>query len=178
MRSERILLAVVIVSVGLNLLLGGVMLGRFAGPDRDVRRIDPMFGARRILTELPEARSEALAPHFHRYFAALRPRFREIRSIQQDLKTAMLTDPLDAEALSQALGAFQSQLAESQRGARDAFVALAGAMTLEERRQLVSIMGEPPRRSDGLHKPPHDGPPHGLPPPPGPDGTPMIPPPP
>lgn len=164
MKSERILLAVVIVSVGLNLLLAGIMLGRLAGPDREPRRVDPMLGVRRVLTELPASRSEALAPHFHRYFAALRPRFREIRSVQQDLRAAMLTDPLDEAALTRALAAFQSRFSESQQAARDAFVVLAGAMTLEERRQLVSAMNDPPRRGSG---PRDERPPHDHPPPPG-----------
>lgn len=162
MNSERILLAVVIVSVGLNLLLGGVLLGQLAGPDRDARRIDPMVGVRRVFTDLPDARSEALAPHFQRYFGALRPRFREIRRVQQDLKEAMLTDPLDQAALTDALGAFQNLFSESQRSARDAFVALVAAMTLAERQQLVAAMSQPPHRPEGFH----DRPPHGHPPPP------------
>ncbi len=172
MKSERILLAVVIVSVGLNLLLGGVMLGHLAGPDREARRIDPMTGVRRVLKELPESRAEALAPYFRRYFSALRPQFREIRSAQRQLRNAMLTDPLDEAALTEALGAFQAGFSESQRAARDALVALAGAMTLEERRVLVSAMGEPPRHLDGMNP---DRPPHDHPPPPGTHGGPVMP---
>ncbi|MGE0625910.1 MAG: periplasmic heavy metal sensor [Pseudomonadales bacterium] len=162
MKSERILLAVVIVSVGLNLLLGGIMLGQLAGPDRDGRRLDPMMGVRRVLTDLPESRSEALAPHFQRYFSALRPRFREIRGVQKDVKAAMLTDPLDETALAEALGAFQSVFSESQRSARDAFIGLAAAMTLAERQQLVSAMNGPPHRADGIpERSPHGRPPVG-----------------
>jgi uncharacterized membrane protein len=174
MKSERILLAVVIVSVSVNLLLGGIMLGHLMGPDRQGGRIDPMAGVRRVLSELPESRREALAPHFRQYFAALRPRFREIRSVQQDLRAAMLSEPLDQRALSEALGAFQSRFSESQRSARDAFVELAAAMTLTERQQLVAAMAEPMHRGD-VH---HDRSPHEGPPPPGSDHPRAFPPPP
>ena len=166
MKSERIVRVVAIVSVGLNLLLAGVILGRMAGPEVGMKRVDPMIGVRRLLHELPESRARALAPHYRRYFSTLRPRFRELRGVQDELKDAMLTEPLDRAALGEALNSFQARFSDSQRAARDAFVELAAAMTLEERRQLVTAMNEPPRRGERPQpgRPPHDH----LPPPGGP----------
>lgn len=158
MRTERMLLVVALISVGLNLLLGGVLLGRMAGPAAEASRLDPTIGVRRLITELPQERAEALAPHLRSYLSALRPRFREVRSAQRELRAAMLTEPLDQRALAESLAVFQARLTDSQRDARDAFVALAAAMTAEERRLLVAAMNAPPP-----HRPPM--PPPSAPPP-------------
>ncbi|MGD8416199.1 MAG: periplasmic heavy metal sensor [Pseudomonadales bacterium] len=142
MPSNRLLIGIAVVSVALNLLLVGVVLGRFAGPEPGAARIDPVVGMRRLIRNLPEERAETLAPYYRDYFSALRPRFRELRGAQRQIREAMITDPLDAGALRTAMESFQSQLSRSQAAAREAFISLAGALTLAERRALVDAMDD------------------------------------
>lgn len=164
MQSKRLLVIAVVISVALNLLLAGVILGRLAGPGPEMHRLDPMMGLRRLLSDLPDERAAALAPYYREYFSTLRPRFRELRSTQQDLRAAMLTEPLDREAVQSALAAFRQDLYNSQGAAHDAFVALAAELTLAERRQLVTFMS---RRPPGGARPsPGAEPHHALPGPP------------
>lgn len=169
MKSKRLLVITVVVSVALNLLLVGMMFGRIVGPGLELRRVDPMMGMRRLLSDLPEERAAALAPFYREYFAAVRPRFREIRGAQSALRQAMLTDPLEQEAVRTALGAFRQHLFNSQGSAHDAFVTLAAELTLAEREQLVAFMNERPALD---RRPPRpfpkypEGRPPGAPPPP------------
>ena len=146
MKSKRALVVALVVSIALNLVAVGIFLGRAAGPKPEMQRIDPVFGIRRLLGDLPEERAQALAPLYRDYFAAMRPRFREIRGTQEALRVAMLTDPLDEAGLRGALESIEAQLTGSQQASQDAFVALAAELTLAERQQLVENMGRRPER--------------------------------
>jgi uncharacterized membrane protein len=154
MKTSRALVIGLIVSLGLNLLLAGVFLGRAAGPRPEMHRADPIFGMRRLIADLPAERAETLAPLYHDYVRALRPRFRDIRSTQRQLRDAMLTDPLDQTAALDALQSFQRQLTDSQRTTRKAFVALAAELTLSERQRLVENMDRRPDHWRGDRTPP------------------------
>lgn len=147
MKSKRVLTIVVIISVAVNLILIGVLLGRIAGPGPEMRRLDPVMGMRRLLRELPEQRAETLATFYRDYFAAMRPNFRDIRGAQQNLRDAMLTEPLDERALRDALTDFRQHLFETQGSTHDALIALIAELTLAERQQLVALMNERPVRS-------------------------------
>jgi uncharacterized membrane protein len=171
MKSKRALVITLVVSIALNLVALGLFLGNsfgsafgnWAGPRPEMNRIDPVFGMRRLLGDLPEDRARALAPLYRAYFSAMRPRFREIRGTQDALRGAMLSDPLDAAALRGALESFQAQLTSSQRASQDAFIALAAELTLTERQQLVENLNRRPERwqQGDQKRPPHwkDGPP-------------------
>ena len=143
MRTNRYLIAALLISVALNLVVAGVFAGRAFRPGPELRHLDPMVGLRRLLHDLPEDRAEVLAPYYRAYFHALRPRFREIRAAQGSLREAILAEPLAEDALEQALLAFNKQISASQGNAVDALVALATALTPAERRQLVTHLSQP-----------------------------------
>ena len=161
MKTKRYLVAGLALSLAVNLVLVGMLAGSRIPLDTGMKRVDPMLGIRRLLDELPEQRAEALRPYLRGYFSSLRPRFRELRGSQQSLRVAMLSDPLDTEALSAALASFNSHLFESQQQSHEPFVALAAALSLKEREQLVALLNEPPRRRErpgaGNHPPPPPG---------------------
>ncbi len=146
MKSKLALVIALMVSVALNLVAIGMFLGSQAGPRPEMHRVDPVFGMRRLLGDLPEQRARELAPLYRAYLGAMRPRFREIRGTQEALRTAMLADPLDEAALRAALKSFEAQLSGSQRASQDAFIALAAELTVNERRQLVENMSRRPER--------------------------------
>ena len=131
MKSKRALVIGLVISIALNLVAVGIFLGSQTGPRPEMQRIDPVFGLRRLLGEVPEERAQALAPLYREYFSAMRPRFREIRATQAALRSAMLTEPLDEAALRSAMQSFESQLRGSQQASQDAFVALAAAQGAE-----------------------------------------------
>ena len=170
MKTSRTLVIVLVVSVALNLMavglfLGNTFSGKAGGPRPEMHRVDPVFGMRRLLGDLPEERAEVLAPLYRQYFAAMRPRFREIRGTQEALRAAMLTEPLNEAGLRQALSSFEQQLTSSQRATQDAFVALAAELTLSERQQLVEHMGRRPEHWRKDRRPPERETPRGERPP-------------
>ncbi len=145
MKTDRLLLGALILSVAVNLLLAGIFMGRLAGPERSVGPVDPVMGMRRLIRDLPPERAEDLAEHYRHYFSTIRPRFRELRASQRQLREAMLTEPLDKAAVREAMVGFQNQLRDSQGQAHDAIIELMAALTLDERRQLITLMSPPPR---------------------------------
>ena len=157
MKSKRALVIGLVVSIALNLVAVGIFLGSQAGPRPEMQRIDPVFGLRRLLGEVPEERAQALAPLYREYFATMRPRFREIRATQAALRNAMLTEPLDEAALRSAMQSFESQLRGSQQASQDAFVTLVAELTLAERQQLVETMSRRPDRWRKGERPPRKG---------------------
>jgi len=94
------------------------------------------------------------------YFHAMRPSFRDIRGAQQNLREAMLTDPLDEQAVRDALTNFRQHLFETQASTHDALVALLSELTLAERQQLVASMNDRTPRN----RRPRSAPPGGRPP--------------
>ena len=49
MKSKRFLVTLLAVSVVVNLLMIGVLLGRMTGPGPEFRRVDPVMGMRRLV---------------------------------------------------------------------------------------------------------------------------------
>jgi Spy/CpxP family protein refolding chaperone len=153
MKSKRALVIALVTSIALNLVAIGIFLGRAAGPRPEMHRVDPVFGMRRLFGDLPTERAQELAPLYREYFAAMRPRVREIRVTQETLRSAMLTEPLDEAGLRAALKSFEAKLTSSQQAGQEAFIALAAALTFAERQQLVESMGRRPERwRPGDHK--------------------------
>lgn len=150
MRTNRYLIAALVISLAINLVAVGVFAGRTFRPAPEMRQLNPMLSLRHLLHDLPEERAAVLAPYYRAYFSALRPRFREIRATQESLREAMLAEPLAEDVLEQALLAFNQQISASQGNSVAALVALAAALNPAERRQLVSHLSQPrqspPRR--------------------------------
>ena len=144
MKNNRLMVIILVVSVALNLLLVGMMLGRMVGPHPGRHRVDPAMGIRWLIGELPPERAAALAPLYREFFSTMRLRFGDIRRAQRDLRAAMLTEPLDETALRHALQSVQQQLTASQGATQEALIALASELTSAERRQLVENMERRP----------------------------------
>lgn len=149
MNTKRSLTIGLVVSVVVNLVLLGVLAGRASNVHLGMGRIDPAMGMRRLSSDLPEERIEVLRPLFRAYFMALRPRFRDIREAQAALRDAMLADPLDREGMKVALAEFNSTVFDAQSDAHEALISLTEALTLDERKKLVSLLQQrPPRRGE------------------------------
>jgi len=144
MTTKNLLLAGLTVSVLINLALIGLYTGHFVTGGPGAPRLDPMLGIRHLVGDLPEDRRIQLEPYFKDYFRTLRPRFRNIRSTQSDLREAMLTEPLDTAAVAKALNEFNVQLFETQSMGNEAFVRLAAVLTLEERQRFLDHLKRPP----------------------------------
>ncbi len=148
MKTNRYLIVGLVASLAINLALVGFLLGRSSTMELGMQRVDPMMGMRGLIHDLPEERREALKPYFREYFSVLRPRFREVRGAQTELRNAILSEPLDTEALRRALGSFNTHLFESQANGPEALLSLIAALAMAERQQLIRHLHKPPTHRD------------------------------
>ena len=146
MRSKW-LIGALIVSVVVNLLLAGFVVGRMSGD----------FGIRGGIGPVPQLkfleedrRREVFQGLETR--RALRPKLRKLRTAQRDMRAALLAEPFEEEALSETLAEFRRRLDESQALSHQRFVAVVSRLTPDERRKLASTL-------DRHRKPPDRRPP-------------------
>ncbi len=123
-------------SVGLNLLLGGVLVGSLlAGPHREkvLWKIDgsPRHGpgARRIVSEV---------------LGADREEFRELRknvaAARAEARAALEREPYDPAAFERALTRLRAETAKSQEAVHRAMARAASSANPEHRRQLTHML--------------------------------------
>jgi len=134
------LIAGLVVSVGVNLMLGGFVVGRLSGPGPVPAALDPSVGMFRVLPRLPEQRREALRPQVRQHFRALRDELRRLRSAQHGINEALTAEPFAAEDLTAALARFRAALLASQEQNHALLVNVAGEMTAAERQLLREAM--------------------------------------
>lgn len=121
-----------VVSLALNLALGGFLLGRLSHPAAPAV-LEPGIGLFRVMRELPEPRREELRPVLRAHLRSLRPEIRAIREAQQRIDAALGRQPFAANDLAAALEDFRAALLASQVRSHGFLVQVAAAMTPEER---------------------------------------------
>ena len=146
MRSKW-LIGALTVSVVVNLLLAGFVVGRMSGD----------FGIRGGIGPVPQLkfleedrRREVFQGLETR--RALKPKLRKLRTAQRDMRAALIAEPFEEEALSETLAEFRRRLDESQALSHQRFVAVVSRLTPDERRKLASTL-------DRHRKPPDRRPP-------------------
>jgi uncharacterized membrane protein len=145
MRS-RWVVAVLVVSLVLNLLAAGFIVGRLTGPPAVIAP-DPTAGYGRMLRFLPDERREAVSPMLRRQLRETMKGARTLRREHSAVFDALTADPFEPAALEAALAELRETLNATQETAHRALVELAGSLSLEERRQLAEAMRKPPWRS-------------------------------
>ena len=144
------LIGALAVSLVVNLLLAGFLVGRMSG-DFGFRG---GFGAAPKMPQLrfleDDRRREVTRDLDTRN--ALRPILRELRRSQGDIRAALVAEPFEQEALSAALTEFRRRLEESQALSHRKLVAVAARLTPGERRRLARTIDR--RRGKPDKKPP------------------------
>ncbi|MFO7177754.1 MAG: periplasmic heavy metal sensor [Pseudomonadota bacterium] len=127
-------------SVGLNLLLGGVLVGSYlAGSPREKPPFE-MPGSPRHGPQPPHARriaGEVLAPHREE----LRERRKQVAAARAEARAALEREPYDPEAFERALTRLRAETTKSQEAVHRA-MARAAASADPERRRLLKHMLE------------------------------------
>ena len=146
--SSKWLIAALTVSVVVNLLLAGFVVGRMSGDFgfRGGMNAAPIMPQLRFLEK---ARRREVTRGLETR-KALRPILRELRGSQGDIRAAFAAEPFDQEALSDALAEFRRRLEESQALSHRKLVAVAARLTPDERRRLARTLdrrrGQPDKR--------------------------------
>ena len=141
MRTNRWLIGGLVVSLIVNLLLVGFMVGRMSGfGPPPAFGPDPTAGFFRLLGFLDDDRRAAIAPDLHTQMGELMPVLRKMRGDQRarlrdaDCRTVR---PRRARA---ALAELRTNLTAAQVASHRSFVEMAKSLTPEEREELARAM--------------------------------------
>ena len=151
MRSSRVLIIALVLSLGANLALVGFLAGRSFERDGMPSRMDPTLAFFPVLRTLPESRQAELRPLMRAHFRGSKPEIRRLRHAQRSIGKALTAAPFEAQILDLALADFRRALLASQTTNHQALIRLAEAMSPEERALLADAM-----RRDARH--PQSGP--------------------
>jgi uncharacterized membrane protein len=152
MSNSRWLPIALLVSLAINVLVAGFVIGRGmpfgerAGMHRTGgERLDPTAGYFRMLHKWPENRRESFRPVVREHMKGIRSHFQKIPPLHREIQASLNAEPFDSQALEAALEKLRMHLQISQEKTHSSLVELAKTMPLDERQRLGKEMRQPPR---------------------------------
>ncbi len=149
MQTNRWVIGGLVVSLMLNLLLVGIIIGRVSGigPPPGMGP-DPTAGFSRVLGFLSDARRAEIAPDLHHQMRDLIPLLHRMRGNQRHVFETLTADPFDPAALELALAELRTNLTAAQVESHRSFVEMAKSLTPDERAGLARAM----RHGSRMHR--------------------------
>ena len=142
---NRWLIAALVVSILVNLALGGFVVGRMTRDFAPMPGLHSMIGVARLVRFLEEDRRREVVADLWDRRQAVRQSLRAIRGAQRDIAAALTAEPFDEAALREALAAFRGRLESSQAGSHEMLARVASRLTPEERGRLARSLSRPER---------------------------------
>lgn len=155
MANQRWVPVVLLVSLAINLLLAGVVLGRWTFAD--AARPPPMAWATREMD--PEAQAQ-LRPLLRRTLARTQALRDQLRGVTRDIEQLISAEPMDQQAMERALTRLRRVSSAYQEAMHDAILQALPQLSIEQREQLLARL----LRSERPPRPPHHKPPPKEPP--------------
>ncbi|MDF0602887.1 periplasmic heavy metal sensor [Psychromarinibacter sp. C21-152] len=153
-RRRGIWRIVLIASLGLNLLIAGLVLGAVlhGPPDRDGRPELHDLGFGPFVSALPQADREALGEALKREEGSFRERRTALRREFQAFLAALRAEPYDHGAVERIVTSQQEEVFESQRLGRALLLERIAEMNGAQRADYAEALERGVRR---WHRPPH-----------------------
>ena len=150
MQTNRWLIGGLAVSLMMNLLLVGIVIGRLSGfgPPPGMGP-DPTAGFSRVLGFLGDERRAQIVPGLHHQLSDLIPTLHQMRGNQRHVFETLTADPFDPAALEQALAQLRTNLTAAQIASHHSFVEMAKSLTSDERKELARAMRHRPMLKHG-----------------------------
>ncbi len=165
MTKGKWLTIALVLSLGINLLLVGFVLGSKFRNSPSGMMSNPMFGLMRYAEGLPTQRRAELLKEMRAFRPEGQTGFRKMQELQANVRAEIRRDPLDPVALKAALAALQAGMNLHQSASHAAFVQLMQSLTPVERAALDEQMQFGRRHHPrGPGRPPHPEPVEELPP--------------
>ena len=166
MAKQRWITTVLAISLAINLLAAGAVLGRFIKGERSGR--PPLAWASK---ELDASSRERLRPILQPNAEATRALRRQIREASDAVRGAIRAEPFDSVALTDALAELRAVSLDYQTAVHSLAVESLAELPAEERERFGAMLLRPGpqdgRRPHGGPRPPGGGRPEHRPPPPG-----------
>jgi len=140
-RWITILGAALVVSLALNLFIGGVIAGHRFGPRVDFDwQLTPArlkLGMERVLRALPENDAEVVRGLFEAERADITQRFQALQDARKAIGAALKAEPFDATAFTAAYEAMQARSQELQAAVHGVIKAAIPQLSAEGRAVIV-----------------------------------------
>jgi uncharacterized membrane protein len=133
--SSGRLAAVLVLSLAINLFLGGMMFSGWL-----IHRHDPAAGPLRIpfsLAAVDETGNAEASAIRARHAAGIRQNFRELRTARREIHRLLVAEEFDAAAFDAALADLRGRSEIAQTAVHAALGEIAAILTLEQRRRLA-----------------------------------------
>lgn len=154
MKNNRWLILALLISLGINLLVAGVVIGR---------NIDGPHPARMhfewLMNEVDEETRHKLRKNMHEQMKASREERRALRQAQKSLHQAIIAEPFDEQTLKSAMTEVRAASAELQQTMHEHMAENLKTLSPEERLKVFRVLSHAERRLHGPRgpsKPPQD----------------------
>lgn len=138
---------VVLVSLALNLFLGGLVTGRWLGgaPQGGLRTANPTdivmpFNPRQFLRSLPGERRKEIMKLIKGRTGEVRRAFRAVPAAREEIIAALESDPFDAARLEAAFAGTRGRFDEAVGAIHGVILSLADELTPEERKLMAGAI--------------------------------------
>lgn len=158
-RTSRWLRIVLILSLAINLLIAGVVAGRWWMHGRPHGPGQHPFTAaiERLMKDLPEAKREHAGELLKHHRDTVRPLRELSREAREGAREAILTDPYDEAKVKTAFDRFRDIRQTRRQSTRDMMLGLMRELNLEERKKLLNYIRAGFRKRWRGRRPGNDG---------------------
>ncbi len=169
--KQRFFALVLLISLGLNLFLAGILIGKHIGtlsePKFDHRPPPPKPAKLRwMIQSLPAESREKIRPLMREYRQLIEPQLRSVRQARRVVHQQLTAPDFNAKALSEALAKLSKERAEADKIKNSVLVNIASQLGEEDRHRLSEATRKrkrPPHRERNCDKGPRPDPPEGKP---------------
>lgn len=146
--SNRSIQIILVVSLVLNGLLGGLLIGGGLKQDNPPPSPDRVERAlvRGLERSVPQEDRGAVRNALRQAYGATRTERRALRRARRDLRLALAADPYDAETVARAFEAVRTAEATAQSGLHDELAKQFERLSAEDRAGILRSLDRPRRR--------------------------------
>lgn len=150
--TPRWLSLALLASLMVNMAFLGLTTGRIWAHRHDSRWHDtrPDDGIRGLMRDLPEERREAIKSLRQKQRAEISPLREEVHRLRQEVREAMMREPMDKAALTAALARVNAARAKLAESAATGLVAIVEQLTPAERKVFAEREGRRKGRHGGF----------------------------
>jgi uncharacterized membrane protein len=145
MRKQQIFILTLIISLIINIFLGGILIGkRFYGAHPDFHspphmRLPPMY-LERLLEDLPPEKAELVRPIIIEHITQFRAHFRDITASRRAVYEQLTAEKVNQQALSEAIVIMQQNVQKTREIMYKTLIKIAIHLDKTEREKLVDGM--------------------------------------
>ena len=152
MNTNRWLVLALLVSLAINLLIAGVVIGRHLDGGAPSR-----MHFEWLMQDLDDATRSKMRKNMHEQMKNTRPHRHDLRQAQRALHEAILTEPFEEDRVKAAMAEVRAASARLQQTMHDQMIQILSEMSAEDRTKVFSILSRMERRRHGLDYGPGQG---------------------